>query len=91
MDNIYFQTIILSIKKDDKPAEDYAFIGLSAFTKNEWDKLLKEDKKITDVLSETDAIKLGVPVPIEKAITNPEHKDLVDMIRDELMNKNNIS
>lgn len=90
MEDIYFQTVILRIKKPGGEIKEYPFIGVSAFSKQEWDSLIESDKTLEDVLAESDAVKLGFPIPIERALAGHEHKDLVQMIRNELIDKTDI-
>ena len=83
-DEIFVQSLILKLVKENGKEETVKFIGISPYTDEEFAKLVLDGKTLKDILAEGQSMMVGKPIPLQKAVAGDNYSDIVDMIRAEL-------
>lgn len=86
-EEIFVQSLILTLLKENGKEVIVKFIGLSPYTDDEFARMIKEGKTLGDILAEGQSMMIGKPIPLSKAVVGDKYNDIVDLIRDELANK----
>lgn len=91
-EEIFVQSLLIKLVRENGEEETVKFIGISPFTDKEFAELLLSGKTLGDLLAKGQSIKLGKPIPLQKAIAGDNYSDVVDMIREELtLNKDKLN
>jgi len=86
-EEIFVQSLILKLVKENGKVETVKFIGISPYTDDEFGKLVRDGKTLADILAEGQSLMIGKPIPLQKAVAGENYSDVVDMIREELIQK----